>query len=42
MPEFSCKECKGIMEAIEDKGTGVIHIVSEGSSIDDEDVDIWL
>lgn len=42
MPEFSCKECKGTMETIEDKGTGVIQIVTEASSTDDEDDDVWL
>lgn len=41
MPEFSCKACKGTMEAIEDKATGTVHIVSEGSSIEDDD-DLWL
>jgi len=42
MPEFSCKACKGIMEAIDDKKIETVHIVSEGSSIEDEDDDLWL
>lgn len=42
MPEFNCKACKGIMEAIEDKEIETVHIASERCSIDDEDDDIWL
>lgn len=42
MPEFSCKVCKGIMEAIEDKEAETIHIVSVESSIEDEDNDLWF
>lgn len=41
MPEFECKECKGKMEAVDDKGNGTIHIVSEGSSFRDDD-DLWF
>lgn len=41
MREFSCKECKGIMEAIDDKGKGTVYIVSEVSSIKDDD-DLWF
>lgn len=42
MPEFSCKVCKGNMEAVEDKEVETIHIVLTGNSIDDEDDDLWL
>ncbi|MCX7950033.1 MAG: hypothetical protein N2509_07965 [Treponemataceae bacterium] len=42
MPEFSCKVCKGTMEAIEDKEVETIHIVSTGNSIDDEGDDLWF
>lgn len=42
MPEFSCKECKGVMEAIEDEENGTVYIISEGSTIEDDDDDLWL
>lgn len=44
MPTFMCKACyKGIMEAIEEPWTGeVINIVSEGSSIKEDDDDVWF